>query len=165
MLKTIGNTPMVKINYEYEGKEKYTYVKLEYYNLTGSIKDIVAYYIINNVYKRGDLKKKMPIVESTSGNTGISISALGAFYKHPVFIFMPDWASKERIDLMKNYGANLIRKLPGTDLKNSITGETIYTPPQNEQEIRKYLKNLEDFINNNEDGIDPLIKVCLIHLK
>lgn len=57
----------------------------------------------------------------------------------------------------------VIRKLPGTELKNSITGETIYTPPQNEQEIREYLKNLEDFINNNEDNIDPLIKVCLIH--
>ena len=56
-----------------------------------------------------------------------------------------------------------IRKLPGTELKNSITGETIYTPPQSEQEIRGYLKNLEDFINNNEDGIDPLIKVCLVH--
>ena len=56
-----------------------------------------------------------------------------------------------------------IRKLPGTELKNSITGETIYTPPQNEEEIRKYLKNLEDFINDNEDNIDPLIKVCLIH--
>ena len=56
-----------------------------------------------------------------------------------------------------------IRKLPGTKLKNSITGETIYTPPQSEQEITGYLKNLEDFINNNEDGIDPLIKVCLIH--
>lgn len=56
-----------------------------------------------------------------------------------------------------------IRRLPGTELKNSITGETIYTPPQNEEEIRSYLKNLEDFINNTKDGIDPLIKVCLIH--
>ena len=56
-----------------------------------------------------------------------------------------------------------IRKLPGTELRNSKTGETIYTPPQNEKEIREYLKNLEDFINDNEDGIDPLIKVCLIH--
>ena len=56
-----------------------------------------------------------------------------------------------------------IRKLSGTELKNSITGETIYTPPQSEQEIRTYLKNLEDFMNNNEDDIDPLIKVCLIH--
>ena len=56
-----------------------------------------------------------------------------------------------------------IRKLPGTELKNSLTGETIYTTPQNEEEIRDYLRNLEKFINNNEDGIDPLIKVCLIH--
>ena len=56
-----------------------------------------------------------------------------------------------------------IRKLPGTELKNSITGETIYTPPQSEQEIIAYLINLENFINNNEDGIDPLIKVCLVH--
>ena len=56
-----------------------------------------------------------------------------------------------------------IRKLPGTELKNSITGETIYTPPQSEEEIITYLKNLEDFINNREDGIDPLIKVSLIH--
>ena len=56
-----------------------------------------------------------------------------------------------------------IRKLPGTELKNSITGETIYTPPQNEKDIRNYLKNLEDFINNKEDNIDPLIKVCLLH--
>jgi len=56
-----------------------------------------------------------------------------------------------------------IRRLPGTELKNSITGETIYTPPQNETEIRNYLKNLEEFINNTEDNIDPLIKVCLIH--
>ncbi len=56
-----------------------------------------------------------------------------------------------------------IRKLPGTELKNSITGETIYTPPQNEKDIRNYLKNLEDFINNKKDNIDPLIKVCLIH--
>ena len=56
-----------------------------------------------------------------------------------------------------------IRKLPGTELKNSLTGEIIYTPPQNEEEIRDYLRNLEKFINNNEDGIDPLIKVCLIH--
>ena len=56
-----------------------------------------------------------------------------------------------------------IRKLPGTELKNSITGETIYTPPQNEQEIRAYLENLEDFINDNQDDIDSLIKVCLIH--
>ena len=104
----IGNTPMIKINYQYKGKKQYVYTKLEYYNLTGSIKDRVAYYIINNAIKRGKLKEGMPIIEATSGNTGIALAALGRFYKHPVYIFMPDWASKERVELIKNYGANII---------------------------------------------------------
>ena len=108
LISTIGNTPMIKINYEYNGKNKYIYTKLEYYNLTGSIKDRVAYYIINNAKKRGILKDGMPIIEATSGNTGIALAALGRFYKHPVYIFMPDWVSKERIDLIKNYGAKII---------------------------------------------------------
>lgn len=108
LINTIGNTPMIKINYEYKGKEKYIYTKLEYYNLTGSIKDRVAYYIINNAMKSGKLKEGMPIIEATSGNTGIALAALGRFYKHPVYIFMPDWVSKERMDLIKNYGANII---------------------------------------------------------
>ena len=104
----IGNTPMVKMNYEYNGKVNYTYVKLEYYNFSGSIKDRVAYYIINNAKEKGFLKDGMPIVEATSGNTGIAIAALGAYLNHPVYIFMPDWASIERIKLMKSYGANVI---------------------------------------------------------
>ena len=103
----IGNTPMIKINYKYKGNYNCIWTKLEYYNLTGSIKDRVAFYMINNARKRGELKENMPIIEATSGNTGISLSALGTYYKHPVYIFMPDWASKERIDLMKSYGAKV----------------------------------------------------------
>ncbi len=103
----IGKTPMIKIIYRYNGKIKKVFVKLEYYNLTGSIKDRVAFYIIKNAKSRGILKEGMPIVEATSGNTGIALSALGTYYKHPVYIFMPDWASKERIKLMENYGANV----------------------------------------------------------
>ena len=106
--QVIGNTPMIKINYKYNGKIKKVFVKLEYFNLTGSIKDRVAFYIINNAKKRGELQEKMPIVEATSGNTGISISALGSYYKHPVYIFMPNWVSKERVELMKSFGANVI---------------------------------------------------------
>ena len=106
--KLIGKTPMIKITCEYQEKKVNIYTKLEYYNLTGSIKDRVAYYIIKKAQKEGKLKKNMPIVEATSGNTGISLAAIGAYYQNPVYIFMPDWASKERIQLMKNYGANLI---------------------------------------------------------
>lgn len=103
----IGNTPMVKINYEYNGKAGSVFTKLEYYNPTGSIKDRVAKYIVENARKRGDLKENMPIVEATSGNTGIALAALGSYYKHPVYIFMPDWASRERIQLMRSYGAQI----------------------------------------------------------
>ena len=106
--KLIGSTPMIKINYEYRERQKSIYTKLEYYNLTGSIKDRVALYIIKNAKKRGELKEGMSIIEATSGNTGISLAALGAYYNHPVYIFMPDWASKERVELMKNFGANII---------------------------------------------------------
>lgn len=117
--KVIGNTPMIKINYKFRGKERYVYTKLEYYNLTGSIKDRVVYYIIKNAKERGNLKDNMAIVEATSGNTGISIAALGSYYNHPVYIFMPDWASKERVELMKSYGANitLISRQDGGFLK------------------------------------------------
>lgn len=58
-----------------------------------------------------------------------------------------------------------IRKVPGTNIVNSKTNEVIYTPPQGEKEIRDLLKELEDFINDNNDNIDPLIKLCLIHYK
>ena len=115
----IGNTPMINIKYTYKGKESNVYVKLEMYNITGSIKDRVAYYIIKNAKERSILKENMPIIEATSGNTGISLAALGAYYHHPVYIFMPDWASKERMELMKLYGANitLISKEEGGFIK------------------------------------------------
>ena len=141
----IGNTPMIKITYKYRGKQNNMYVKLEMYNITGSIKDRVAYYIIKNAKQKGILKGNMPIIEATSGNTGISLSALGAYYKHPVYIFMPDWASKERIELMKLYGANitLIAKEEGGFIKCV-------------EEAKNLVKKLNGFLANqfeNEDNV------------
>lgn len=107
MLKTIGNTPMIKIRYKRGEIVNCIYTKLESYNPTGSIKDRVAYYIIKNAKERNVLKEGMPIIEATSGNTGISLAALGAYYKHPVYIFMPDWASVERVKLMRSFGAEV----------------------------------------------------------
>ncbi len=105
--KLIGNTPMIKIKIKYNIKTINVYAKLEYYNYTGSIKDRIANYIIKKAYKNKTLKKGMPIIEATSGNTGISFAALGAFYDNPVHIFIPDFVSKERITIMKLYGANV----------------------------------------------------------
>ena len=148
--KVIGNTPMIKINYKFRGKERYVYTKLEYYNLTGSIKDRVAYYIIKNAKERGNLKDNMAIVEATSGNTGISIAALGSYYNHPVYIFMPDWASKERVELMKSYGANitLISRQDGGFLKCV-------------EEAKKLAKEKNGFLSNqfaNKDNFKHIMK-------
>lgn len=103
----IGNTPMIKINYEFEGKQGSIYTKLEYYNYSGSIKDRIASYIIETERENGNLKEGQPIVEVTSGNTGIAFSAMGALYGHEVHIFMPDWASLERRKIIEMYGAHV----------------------------------------------------------
>ncbi|MDR0543270.1 MAG: PLP-dependent cysteine synthase family protein [Dysgonamonadaceae bacterium] len=103
----IGHTPLLKVNYKYRGKSRVIYAKAEYHNLTGSIKDRIAYYILDEAYKSGELQPGMHIVEATSGNTGISFSALGKAMGHEVTIFMPDWLSAERINLIRSFGANI----------------------------------------------------------
>ena len=105
--KLVGNTPMIKINFEYEGKKGSVYTKLEFYNYTGSIKDRIALYIIQKEKENGNLKDGQPIVEVTSGNTGIAFSGIGALYGHEVHIFMPDWVSVERRNLIEMYGAHV----------------------------------------------------------
>ena len=105
--RLIGNTPMIKINYEYEGKQSSIYTKLEYYNYSGSIKDRIALYIIQQERKNGNLRENQSIVEVTSGNTGIAFSAIGALFGHDVHIFMPDWVSLERRKLIEMYGAHV----------------------------------------------------------
>ncbi len=141
----IGNTPMIKINYKYNGANGEIFTKLEYFNLTGSIKDRVAFYMINNAKKSGILKEGMPIIETTSGNTGIALSAIGSYYHHPVHIFMPDWVSKERIILMQSYGAKvyLISKEEGGFLRCM-------------EESQKMAKKINGFLTNqfaNEDNL------------
>ena len=105
--KLVGNTPMIKIDYEYERKVGSIYTKLEYYNYSGSIKDRIALYIIQKEKENGNLADGQAIVEVTSGNTGISFSAIGALFGHDVHIFMPDWVSLERRNLIEMYGAHV----------------------------------------------------------
>ena len=105
--KLIGNTPMIKVNYEYEGKQSSIYAKLEFYNYSGSIKDRMASYIIKKEKENGNLAEGQPIVEVTSENTGIAFSAIGALMGHEVHIFMPDWVSIERRKIIEMYGANV----------------------------------------------------------
>lgn len=104
---SIGNTPLLEISCTWRGRYLRVFAKMESYNLTGSIKDRVAYYILKKAYETSELKAGMTIVEATSGNTGISFAALGAALGHPVIIYMPDWMSRERIAMMEGYGAQV----------------------------------------------------------
>lgn len=103
----INNTPMLEISLKYKGVKRKVYAKAEYYSLTGSIKDRIAYHIMKNSYETGLIKKGDIIAEASSGNTGIAFSAIGAYFGHPVHIFMPDWMSEERKKLLISYGAEI----------------------------------------------------------
>lgn len=108
MQNLVGNTPMYVIRFKYLGQERTIYAKAEHLNLTGSIKDRMALYILKDAYQNGDIKPGATIVEATSGNTGIAFAAIGKAFGHPVQIFMPDWMSFERKALIKSLGADEI---------------------------------------------------------
>ncbi|MDW7671595.1 MAG: cysteine synthase family protein, partial [Bacillota bacterium] len=103
----IGATPMLEIKFRYQGAERMIYVKAEHYNLTGSIKDRMALHILKKAYESGEIDPRARIIEATSGNTGIAFSAIGRALGHPVTIFMPDWMSQERINLIRSFGADI----------------------------------------------------------
>ncbi len=111
----VGNTPMYSIDYLYKGEKRTIYAKAENLNMTGSIKDRMAFHVLKRGYESEQLKQGMMIAEATSGNTGIAVSAIGRALGHPVTIFMPDWMSSERINLIKSLGAkiNLVSKEEG----------------------------------------------------
>lgn len=108
--KLIGNTPMLElVNLEKSmGLKSKIIAKLEYFNLSGSIKDRVARAIIEDAEKSGKLNKDSVIIEPTSGNTGIGLSAIAAAKGYKIIIVMPDTMSIERKKLMKIYGAELV---------------------------------------------------------
>lgn len=106
----IGNTPLLElkeIEKKYQLKAK-LFAKLEYFNVTGSIKDRAALRMILDAEKKGILKKGSVIIEPTSGNTGIGLAAVGAARHYRVIIVMPETMSAERRKLMKAYGAELV---------------------------------------------------------
>ena len=103
----IGNTPVLAIECLFRGRPLTIYAKAENLNLTGSIKDRMAFHILRRAYERGVLHNGDWIVEATSGNTGISFAAIGRALGHPVHIFMPDWMSEERKSLIRSLGARV----------------------------------------------------------
>lgn len=104
----VGNTPLLEVRFRWRGERRTLWAKAEHLNLTGSIKDRMALHILKRAHATGALRPGDRIAEATSGNTGIAFSALGRALGHPVTIFMPDWMSRERIDLVRSLGADIV---------------------------------------------------------
>ncbi|MNI09786.1 Cysteine synthase [compost metagenome] len=134
----IGDTPVVRINRLVGNEDAELYVKLEYFNPSGSVKDRAAFNLIEQAEKDGLLLPGATIIEPTSGNTGIGLAMNAAAKGYKAILIMPDNMSKERINLLKAYGAEVVltpaaERMPGAirkavELSKQIPGS--YIPQQ-----------------------------------
>ncbi len=104
----VGNTPLVRLKTGIPADGARAYVKLECQNPTGSVKDRMAYFIIKKAMDSGQLKKGDTVVDNTSGNTGSSVAMFASLFGLKSIISTPKKTSKEKIDLIKSYGAKVI---------------------------------------------------------
>ena len=118
----IGKTPLLKLNnYSEENKLGATLLaKLEYFNPAGSVKDRIALAMIDEAEEKGLLKPGAVIIEPTSGNTGIGLSAVAASRGYRIILTMPETMSVERRNLLKAYGAELVLTDGGAGMKGAI---------------------------------------------
>lgn len=118
--ETIGNTPLVKLNSLTDENSADVYVKLEFMNPGSSVKDRIALAMIEAAETEGKITKDTTIVEPTSGNTGIGLAMVAASKGYRTTLVMPDTMSKERRNLLRAYGADLVLT-PGADgMKGAI---------------------------------------------
>lgn len=113
-LKLVGNTPVYQLD------NTRIFVKLEKYNLGGSVKDRAALGMFQEAQKQGAITEDTIIVEATSGNTGISVALLGAVFGVKVIIVMPESMSIERRNVIKAYGAQLVLTPKELGMKGAI---------------------------------------------
>jgi len=108
ILEAIGGTPMMRINNLVPDGWADLYAKAEYMNPGGSVKDRMALYVIDDAEKRGLLKPGGTIVENTSGNTGVGVAMVAAVKGYKAILTIPDKMSREKIDRLRAYGAEVI---------------------------------------------------------
>ncbi|EHL16586.1 cysteine synthase A [Peptoanaerobacter stomatis] len=119
--QTIGNTPVIKLNKLNLGDNAADiYVKLEYFNPAGSIKDRAAYYMIKGLEEEGLIKKGNTIVEATSGNTGIGLALVAKALGYNALFTMPESMSIERRKLLIAHGAKLVLTPAKEGMKGAI---------------------------------------------
>ncbi|MCR4943853.1 MAG: cysteine synthase A [Clostridium sp.] len=166
VLELIGNTPLLKVNSFNEENAGELYVKLEKFNPGGSVKDRAALGMLEKAEKDGILKPGMTIVEPTSGNTGIGLALVGRLKGYKVIIIMPETMSKERRDLIKAYGAELILTEGSKGMKGAIEKAVEYSEkpgyfiPQQFENIANSLKHYEttaEEIYNDLSDVDYVV--------
>lgn len=145
----IGNTPIINISKLFDEDMANIYLKLEWFNPGGSIKDRIAIKMIEEAEKAGILKKGDTIIESTSGNTGIGIAMIAAAKGYKTVLVMPDFVSEERIKILKGYGAEVILLDSEIDIIESfrITSEIAekngYFEPMQFENINNSIAHME----------------------
>ncbi|MBA4542427.1 MULTISPECIES: cysteine synthase A [Thermoactinomyces] len=120
VLDLIGQTPLVKLNRVVGKSDADVFLKLEFFNPGGSVKDRIALSMIEGAEKRGELKPGDTIVEPTSGNTGIGLAMVAAAKGYRALLVMPDTMSMERRNLLKAYGAELVLTPGAEGMKGAI---------------------------------------------
>ncbi|MEM3685215.1 MAG: cysteine synthase family protein [Conexivisphaerales archaeon] len=131
-LELIGNTPLIKLRNVASNTDAEIYVKAEYLNPSGSIKDRIALQMILDAESQGKIKRgKTTIVEASTGNTGIALSYVGTMLGYKVRIYIPEGVSRERKEIMEKYGAEVVimTKQEEQSLKErSISGGLVEIP-------------------------------------
>ncbi|NBC82255.1 MAG: cysteine synthase A [Bacteroidetes bacterium] len=120
ILRTIGNTPLVKLNKMVSEKDATVVVKLEFFNPGGSVKDRPGYNMIDDAERRGIIDKNTLIIEPTSGNTGIGLAMTCAVKGYKCILTMPESMSDERKKILTAYGAELVLTSADEGMKGAI---------------------------------------------
>lgn len=118
VLETIGNTPIIKLNKAIPGPHEF-YAKMEYFNPGGSVKDRIAFAMIEAAEKRGELKPGGTIIEATSGNTGLGLALVAVVKGYQCIFVMPDKISEEKRAILRAYGARVVITPTGVEPEDS----------------------------------------------
>lgn len=161
-IELIGKTPILKLKNMVDKNSADVYVKLEKFNPGGSVKDRAALGMIEKAEREGILKKGSVIVEPTSGNTGIGLAMIGRIKGYRVVIVMPETMSKERRDLIKAYGAELVLTEGSKGMKgaiekaNELVKEKGYFMPQQFENMANPEKHYETTADEIFEDINDL---------